>query len=244
MLDVNNLCKIGQTLRSFEQTIRVQRYRILRHLGGQIGDCNSKKYRIKLVLKEFDNALPCVAGMTCIDLGAHIGKYTSKLATVAGKVIAFEPHPKSFRALQKRTLAYRNVILKNVAAGVEDKVTLLYRALEIDRSYGHNVGSVGCTVVITDRTYSPNLAIPVTQIDFITYLERLDENIGILKIDIEGSETELLEALFERPDLLNRIKFIFAETHEKWIPSHKTRIEKLKEKSKQFPNCNICLDWP
>ena len=47
--------------------------------------------------------------------------------------------------------------------------------------------------------------------NFLVYLENLDEDIGTLKIDIEGAEVELLEALFDRPDILERVRHIFAE---------------------------------
>ena len=39
-------------------------------------------------------------------------------------------------------------------------------------------------------------AVEIRQIDFIGYLENLDEDIGVLKIDIEGAEVDLLESLF------------------------------------------------
>jgi hypothetical protein len=41
----------------------------------------------------------------------------------------------------------------------------------------------------------------VRQVDFLRYIRELDSDIGVLKIDIEGAEVPLLEALFATPEL-------------------------------------------
>ncbi len=74
-------------------------------------------------------------------------------------------------------------------------------------------------------------------------MEALDEDIGILKIDIEGAEVDLLEVLFERPDFLTRIDFIFAETHEARIPGHKERVEALRKRARMIEGTRINLYW-
>ena len=59
-----------------------------------------------------------------------------------------------------------------------------------------------------------------------------DDDIGILKVDIEGAEVPLLEALFDRSDLMGRISHIFAETHEWLIPDHKPRVKALRARAR------------
>ena len=85
--------------------------------------------------------------------------------------------------------------------------------------------------------------IEVRQLDFLRYLASLDTEIGILKMDIEGAEVEILEALLTQPDLLNRICYIFAETHERIIPEHKSRVALLRERAQQIERPRINLDW-
>ena len=87
------------------------------------------------------------------------------------------------------------------------------------------------------------LGIEVRQINFISYLENLDEDIGILKIDIEGAEVELLEALFDRPDILKRVHHIFAETHERRILGHESRVNALHERAHRIIKPHINLYW-
>ncbi|MDE0409341.1 MAG: FkbM family methyltransferase, partial [Alphaproteobacteria bacterium] len=101
-----------------------------------------------------------------------------------------------------------------------------FHNLEMDQSDGGGSGSV-----------------EVRQIDFMRYLEDLNEDIGILKIDIEGAEVELLEALFDRPDILKRIAFIFAETHERLYANHKPRVKALRERAKRLEQTRVDLDW-
>jgi FkbM family methyltransferase len=59
-------------------------------------------------------------GATVFDIGANIGYFTTLLAHRAGpngRVVAFEPHPETFRFLQKNVaqIKHRNVRIENVA---------------------------------------------------------------------------------------------------------------------------------
>ena len=103
--------------------------------------------------------------------------------------------------------------------------------------------SISSSVIANKRNVSEEKAIEVRQINFISYLENLDEDIGILKIDIEGAEVELLEALFDRPDILKRVHHIFAETHERRIPGHESRVNALHERAHRIIKPHINLYW-
>jgi len=232
---------IKSPFRKLEQSLRVQKYRLFRYLPGHLGETYQRKYRWKLASQEFDRALLEVAGMTCIDLGANFGIYTVKMSKYAKRVIAFEPDPESLCVLEEKTAGYNNITIKNVAAGTKDKSVLLYRAKKNNESGRINLEA--SSLIVDKQGIDAEHSIMVRQIDFIRYLADLNERIGILKIDIEGAETELLEALFTNPSLVNRIKYIFCETHERFIPEHKTRILKLRQSSEQFSDCTINLDW-
>ena len=90
--------------------------------------------------------------------------------------------------------------------------------------------------------FNADECVEVRQVDFIGYLDDLDEDIGVLKIDIEGAEIDILEALFDRPDLLERIDFIFAEMHD-GIPGLAKRAKALRERAGHIVRPEIDLEW-
>ncbi len=190
---------------------------------------------------EFEEAVVSSAGMTCIDLGANVGQYTGKMAAGTGKVIAFEPDPWAQDVLRANIGHLDNVRIVNAAAGTSERTVLLYRHafFEDDPAFY----SESSSVIAAKYNVSEEGAIKVPQLDFIRFLEDLNEDIGILKIDIEGAEVELLEALFDRPDILKRVRYIFAETHETRIARHEGRVKALREKAGRIEGTRINLDW-
>ena len=224
------------------QTYKFFRYNLLRRLPGEWGRYYERKFLGLHAKAAFEEALRRSEGKTCIDLGANVGVYTRKMAMLAGRVIAFEPDPWACAELRANLADLDNVIIENAAAGACEKKVLLYRHPRFEKNPALYSGA--SSVITNKKDVAEEDVIEVKQIDFIRYLEALDEEVGVLKIDIEGAEVELLESLFDRPDVLSRIHHIFAETHEKWIPAHKQRINALYEKSKNIERPCINLSWP
>ena len=215
------------------------KYRLLRHLPGSLGHRYECKHMVRT--NGFEEAVRRCGGMTCIDLGANLGVYTRKMASVTKQVIAFEPDPWTLVELQANVADLDNVKIENAAAGTREETVYLYRhtRFEEDRSWRSEASSV----IASKGDVAKEDAVEVRQIDFIRYLEDLDEDIGILKIDIEGAEVDLLETLFDRPDLLKRINHIFAETHERLIPGHKPRVKALRARARGLERPYINLYW-
>ena len=218
------------------------KYGILLNLPGDTG----QRYRLKrasvLLDIQFDEAIHLSNGKTCIDLGANVGKYTRMMALGTTKVIAFEPDPWTYSVLQANIADLDNVKIENAAAGTSDRSVLLYRHARFEDNPAWHPAST--SVVLYDRSLlSEDRAIEVRQIDFINYLQELDEDIGVLKIDIEGAEVDLLEALFDRPDILERIDYIFSETHEGAIPDHEPRVRALRTRAQRMEGPRVNVDW-
>ncbi|MCY4584452.1 MAG: FkbM family methyltransferase [Bryobacterales bacterium] len=218
------------------------RYRLLRRLPGSRGRRYSRKFNAFLALDEFERAIRHTAGKTCIDLGANIGHYTQQLAKFASDVIAFEPDPWTFARLQSNLSNFSNVKIENAAAGIKEGTVLLWRHSRFNDDPDKYSTS---SSVISDKfnILDHNQAIEVRQINFINYLFDLDKEVGIIKIDIEGAELDLLEALLERPDLLSRIDYIFCETHERQIPDHAPRVHNLRARTDRLTHPRFNLDW-
>ena len=217
------------------------RYGLLRYVPGKIGHYYSSQYLRLITPYEFERALHQVAGLTSIDLGANVGKYTKILATHSKQVIAFEPDPFANARLRENTSDYDNVNIEESAAGTNDGTVFLYRTKNF---YDDPIAnSVSSSILPIKRYMNIENKILVRQVNFIEYLERLNNDIGILKIDIEGMEVELLEALFEHPTLLQKIKFIFTEMHDKQIPNLKSRVAVLREHVVRNRLKGIFLYW-
>ena len=216
-------------------------YSLLRQLPGKLGRRYNRKFMRRDLKIEFEEAVRRSAGLTCIDLGANVGKYTRKMASGTKQVIAFEPDPWSLAALHANIADLDNVRIENAAAGTSERMVLLYRHARFEKD--PTFYSTSSSVIANKRNVSKEKAIEVRQINFISYLENLDEDIGILKIDIEGAEVELLEALFDRPDILKRVHYIFAETHERRIPGHESRVNALHERTHRIIKPHINLYW-
>lgn len=92
---------------------------------------------------------------------------------------------------------------------------------------------------------SVNQAVEVELVNFVEYLDDLGEDVevGLVKMDVEGEELDILDALLCRHDLLARIDYIFAETHERQIPDQKDRVRKLKARVADVYRPRINLDW-
>ena len=223
-------------------TFKRFKYAVLRHMPGETGRHYGQKYE-KLINRtiKFARALRRSKGKVCVDLGAHFGKYTRQMARKAEEVIAFEPDPWNFEKLQANVGSLDNVRLENAAVGVGDGLVPLYR----DREYHLDpvTHSYATSTVATKMNLIEETAIEVRQVDFVRYLEELDEDIGVLKIDIEGAEVELLEALFDRPGLLERVDYIFVETHEAYIPGQEPRVKSLRDRARQLRHSRVDFDW-
>ncbi|MGI1662803.1 FkbM family methyltransferase [Palleronia sp. KMU-117] len=217
------------------------KYRTLRHLPGRVGRKYETKYAARSTPWRFEDALLATRGMVAIDLGANIGEYSQKLAKSAGRVYAFEPDPWALEQLRANTRHLSNVEIIEAAAGPRPGKVRLYRhpGFEDDPI----LNSQSSSIMETKNNISTDDYFEVEQVDVIQFIRDLDEPVGILKVDIEGAEVDLFEALFDQPDVLNKIHFIFAETHETKIPGHEPRVAALRERAKRIARPEIDLNW-
>ena len=202
------------------------------------------KYNVRLMApeaqEEFKRILPQVSEKISIDLGANLGVYTKLLANYSKLVIAFEPDPWTFEKLNENVGYIKNVKLENLAVGPSDGFVKLYRHEDFDcnKAFFSESSSVWCR-----SDFNEGDSVDVNQVDFIRYIEDLDKDIGMIKMDIEGMELELLEALVMRPDLLSRIDYIFVETHERLFPEKLARFNQVRKQVHQIHKPRINLNW-
>ncbi|RXJ45397.1 FkbM family methyltransferase [Gelidibacter gilvus] len=153
------------------------------------------------------------------DIGANIGLtsiYASKLVGRNGTVHVFEPLTSTFEILKRNIKVNRltNVKTYNIALSNHEGVGLIYKNLHINRgaaSLKKSINEIGENVIIStlDRFVSTNAI----------------ELINFMKIDVEGSEYDVLEGglnmlkskfkpiicleYSEDVESLNKIKFLY-----------------------------------
>lgn len=132
-----------------------------------------------------------------IDCGANIGLSVLffKLKYSKSKVIAFEPDPEIFGVLQKniKEAGLDDVILYNKAVWIRDEKL----SFQADHADGGRIQS----------TYNGKTL--VEGIDFNAFLQK-QKHIDMLKIDIEGAESEVLAKCFPA---ISKADKIFFEYH-------------------------------
>jgi FkbM family methyltransferase len=127
-------------------------------------------------IEHLDRALAYVTARQCaLDVGAHYGSWTRYLAKSFDRVIAFEPVHETFKCLQRNVEHLANVEIHNEAVGE--------RAGFVDVSIGKMYSHPGMETVIANAG----------NIKMVCIDDLLLDNLGFLKIDVEGYELFVLK---------------------------------------------------
>jgi len=117
---------------------------------------------------------------TFIDVGAYVGFYTTRMARIAEHVFAFEPNPEAYRILRTRTRTLPNVTCFPYALGSKEKQVKLYL---FDFTAGSSIKHKSSRYVFS-RCFALDDLIKKSVINA--------ERVGLIKIDVEGAEYEVL----------------------------------------------------
>jgi len=158
-----------------------------------------------LFQKNYDNLI--------IDAGGYIGTSSIKFAELYpnATIITIEPSTENYNILIKNTEKYKNIkVIKAALVGKKSGELIL-----------HNLGTGewGNTVVDKNLLINSKSINEVEKIRTITVEEILNiyknKKIGLLKVDIEGAEKELLD---NSHDVLSDIYATFIELHDRFVP--------------------------
>lgn len=170
-------------------------------------------------------------GDVFIDVGAHIGKYSLQVAEKVGKeglVIAIEPMPECYEALEENILLnkFNNIIPLNCAAWDKDSTLKLF------------IGDSTGTNSIKFNMGLGHLDVKARALDNL--LEEMKvERVEWIKIDVEGSEYEVLRGLVKTleehsPKLIVEIKEPNKEKVLNMMKKLKYIIYPIDEPSKEY----------
>jgi len=156
--------------------------------------------------ERFDSALldAINEGDTVWDIGANVGYYTQKIATLVGengRVFAMEPSPDAARTIEQFALGSPSVTV--VRSAVSNQLG--------EACFDISGGGESMTNHLTAKASGGNQTVSVQ----VTTGDELAKNLGvpnIIKIDVEGFEHEVLEGM---PSLLKEsaLRGVFCEVH-------------------------------
>lgn len=148
-------------------------------------------------------------GMTVLDIGAHVGYYTRRYAPKVGKngrILSFEPHPRTFAVLQHNVGHFANVTLQQLALAEQQGTAELHDYLIMSAS-GSLQFDEGMRDLLksqlSNSDIAPRIANNFPDKTFTVETKRVDdclaelgiEQVDVVKMDIEGAEIGALRGM-------------------------------------------------
>ena len=179
------------------------------------------------------NDLPPGALGTVIDVGAHIGLFAVRVAPLAKRVLSFEPVVANFEALKQNVAHYAHVTpVCKAVAGTRGSATIFVSA---------NPSAHSMHPAEADRRTGATSVETLSLAD--VFAEHAVDRCDLLKLDCEGAEYEILDALPD--DHWPRIRRIAMEFHPVeggpagWTgPALATRLESRGFRVELLPHPN------
>lgn len=176
---------------------------------------------------------PRMAGKTVLDVGANIGNHARAFAASAGKLLSFEPHPRTFQLLRLNTMDTPNIEIFEI--GASDHVAALpavspklnFGASTItDRPAGEGEFGWTCNVAPLDDLATPDWG-----------------EIAVMKIDVEGHEPQAIRGASK---LLaqHRPVILFEQNHDAIADGTSESLELLRGLGyRHFSSLGIQSSW-
>ena len=175
-----------------------------------------------------------------IDCGANTGDITNRFAKTGATVYAFEPDPVAFKILSERFKNSDHVTCINKGVWDKDAQVTLYS--HIDQVNDEIPFTVGSSIVKEKKNVSGTKGITIEVIDLLTFIKKLNHRVNVIKMDVEGAETEILSRLIKE-DGYQLFDNMYVETHEGKIPGQKEILSLLKNNMNTKGIKNIKLNW-
>jgi FkbM family methyltransferase len=165
-----------------------------------------------------------------IDGGMNVGIVTDIALVKDATVYGFEPNPNAIKLLKNKFKNNKNVFIIEKALsnrnGESDFV------LSSDYDQGANLFRVGNRKEI----------LKVELVKFSEFVNSLNREIYMVKLDVEGAEFEIIEDLIESKSY-TKIKYIVCETHARFFKDGDEKLKKITDLVNKNNINNIYLDW-
>jgi FkbM family methyltransferase len=148
-------------------------------------------------------------GMTMLDIGAHVGSYSRRSAKVLGengRIFAFEPHPRTFAALQHNVKRLPQVTAVQLALAEQEGTAELHDYLMMSASgslhYDETMAALQKSQT-HDTDIAPRIGHTFSAQTFTVRTTPVDDflaaqgvaQVNLVKMDIEGAEISALRGM-------------------------------------------------
>jgi FkbM family methyltransferase len=177
---------------------------------------------------------------TVIDLGAHVGLVSIAFARRAKRVYAFEPHPEIFAQLQRNSAPHDNIVpIQAAAADVDGTATLYFD--EVKKKSGSFTESSSIALGKSNLSYGKGTE--VKTINLGRFISELDEPVAMIKMDVEGYEYKLINALLDA-GVMDRVGIVHVEDHcDRVVGLSEERDRTLARLDAMGLRSKFNLDW-
>jgi FkbM family methyltransferase len=165
------------------------------------------------------------SGKTVLDIGANIGQFSVTLASIfpSTKIWCFEPNPIAFELL-KKNVAGRQIKCFNYGIGVQGSFPFFYvPGFSCKGSFIASNASINLTNIQKEMINVDVLELNDHTIQKLDILSCYD----LVKIDVEGFEYEVLDALACIQAKFVYIEFSIGRSHKYTFPNLIDRINKI-----------------
>jgi FkbM family methyltransferase len=135
-----------------------------------------------------------------IDIGANTGEVAGHLLEAGYTVYAFEPEPSTFAKLSQKAASNPRLHPFNFAIGSSESTMALHIAANAG-SGEHDVSQFSSLVehpMLEDCAFSKEIPVTVRTLASLIRDGELPEKVGLLKIDTEGFDLEVIRGMGER----------------------------------------------
>jgi FkbM family methyltransferase len=140
-----------------------------------------------------------VRSRVALDIGAHVGEFSRRLLECGMSVHAFEPFPSTFAELSDRLAGRPGFTAHPIAIGYTDREMDLYIAstttsenrYEDVRQYNSLVRHS----MLDCLTFANAIKVTVRSLQSLHASREIPDNIGVIKIDAEGYDLEIIHGL-------------------------------------------------
>jgi FkbM family methyltransferase len=179
-------------------------------------------------------------GSIVLDCGANVGHIAKLFSLTGATVIAFEPDPVAYKKLLHRCRNRKNISC--IQKGVWDKDAIIQLFSHEDSKEDEASFTVGSSIIGGKINVNTEKAQSIEVIDLVAYIQNSVKKIGLIKLDVEGAEIEILKKVIVT-DAYKLFDQMYVETHETKIPSQAKELEWIKQEMKDRGIKNIKLNW-